>query len=422
MKKLYLLVICLFPALCSYGQWMPQAGDTDFNLTNLFLLDENTGWVYGGYLNTQQSTIFKTTNGGVTWDSISGFNNFGLFEMIFIDSLNGWGELSWAPENDGIYRTMDGGETWELHSDEMHSIDFVDENVGFVLGSSEPYPLYRTNDGGNSWFVVDTMKTGVFECGTGDLDFINDSIGFISVYYSFPPGAGGFQIGMRKTTDGGMSWEGGDHPHGFGKLFFIDEAIGYNQIVSGINGGGVIGLHKSVDGAETWDQVNNDYINSMFFTAPDKGWISVSGCIRCTRDGGMNWQQQYEGNGFINDIFFVDDLNGWAVGQSGLILHTVNGGGLFTSTQILHYGIETIKLCPNPVYNISTLDFELFERAMVSVEIVSITGERTVLMVDQLLSSGKHKLNLHMSDLPTGIYICTVHLGGMSRSIKLIKV
>ena len=44
-------------------------------------------------------------------------------------------------------------------------------------------------------------------------------------------------------------------------------------------------------------------------------------------DGGNNWEVVDTND--VSYIFFVDNLNGWAVGQTGKILHTTNGGVTF---------------------------------------------------------------------------------------------
>ena len=49
--------------------------------------------------------------------------------------------------------------------------------------------------------------------------------------------------------------------------------------------------------------------------------------IQKTMDGGQSWDAQETGaEDVLEDIFFLDDKHGWAVGENGLILYTSNGG------------------------------------------------------------------------------------------------
>ena len=53
--------------------------------------------------------------------------------------------------------------------------------------------------------------------------------------------------------------------------------------------------------------------------------------IQKTTDGGQSWDAQETGaEDVLEDIFFLDDKHGWAVGENGLILHTSNGGEKWT--------------------------------------------------------------------------------------------
>jgi photosystem II stability/assembly factor-like uncharacterized protein len=55
---------------------------------------------------------------------------------------------------------------------------------------------------------------------------------------------------------------------------------------------------------------------------------SGAGAILRTDDGGVSWQAQAaHASRPLNDIFFVDALRGWAVGDGGTIVHTARGGG-----------------------------------------------------------------------------------------------
>ena len=80
--------------------------------------------------------------------------------------------------------------------------------------------------------------------------------------------------------------------------------------------------------------------NAIQFIDESTGWIagvhvvplvSQNSVIQKTIDGGQNWAAQETGTeDVLEDIFFVDDKHGWAVGENGVILHTSNGGEKWT--------------------------------------------------------------------------------------------
>jgi len=71
---------------------------------------------------------------------------------------------------------------------------------------------------------------------------------------------------------------------------------------------------------------------AVSFVDPNNGWaVGGSGTILHTSDGGVTWTPQTSGTGDdLNGVSFVDANNGWAVGGSGTIVHTSNGGVTWT--------------------------------------------------------------------------------------------
>jgi len=54
---------------------------------------------------------------------------------------------------------------------------------------------------------------------------------------------------------------------------------------------------------------------------------ALGGMVLRTDDAGLTWQaQSSRTQSRLNDVFFVDALRGWAVGQAGTIIHTSRGG------------------------------------------------------------------------------------------------
>ena len=70
----------------------------------------------------------------------------------------------------------------------------------------------------------------------------------------------------------------------------------------------------------------------VWFVSPMQGWaVGEDGVILVTSDGGDSWTPQVSGVTVnLNDVFFVSPTTGWAVGGSQTILHTDNGGSTWT--------------------------------------------------------------------------------------------
>ncbi len=122
----------------------------DCYLSNVFFLNEKLGWIAAMEQNNKgdQSidVIFKTTDGGETWElnyRKENFPVFGLDDIAFKDEMNGIAVGAWGK----ILRTTDGGETWVQEYGENHETDMEGNPVMHVnyFGTK---PIISTRGGG----------------------------------------------------------------------------------------------------------------------------------------------------------------------------------------------------------------------------------------------------------------------------------
>jgi photosystem II stability/assembly factor-like uncharacterized protein len=126
-------------------------------------IDNNQGWVvsYRGHNAANRSlVIFKTKDGGMTWDSVkNAFPDGSLSTPIINDIAFVNDKVGYAVGNRAtIWKTIDGGLTWErsyygadsaVFSGTFNKVSVVGENIAWVGGNSGN--LLRTVDGGNTW-------------------------------------------------------------------------------------------------------------------------------------------------------------------------------------------------------------------------------------------------------------------------------
>lgn len=142
------------------------------------------------------------------------------------------------------------------------------------------------------------------------------------------------------TTDGGNSWDFNLMSQWtLNSVFFVDDLNGWAC------GGGIFHTNDGIGINSTWEQQlynsNNPlHLPKLFFIDTLTGWCvgshpsSFNTCeLLKTIDGGATWVQKYAGFGWLFDITFSDNLNGWAVGQTSYnssdvysILHSNDGG------------------------------------------------------------------------------------------------
>ncbi len=184
------------------------------------------------YFGAVNGGVWKTTNGGSSWSNITdGKSNISSVGAITIAPSDpnviyaGGGEADLREDwtyGDGMYRSTDAGRTWtHLGLDDARHIarivvDPRDPDRVFVAAmghASGPNPtrgVYRSNDGGKTWqrvlFVGDS--TGAIDLS---MDPSNPRIIYAAMWrmQRTPWGfiAGAARSGLWKTTDGGDTWK-----------------------------------------------------------------------------------------------------------------------------------------------------------------------------------------------------------------------
>lgn len=113
--------------------WEAMDIGNTYTLFDIFMLDENTGWISG-----YDDLLFKTTNGGFTWEILPINSSIGCFNKVwFTDEMNGYlmsEGLSY------LFKTTDGGQTWEAtekpSTSTLTDLYFFDENTGLIFGDN----------------------------------------------------------------------------------------------------------------------------------------------------------------------------------------------------------------------------------------------------------------------------------------------
>jgi len=173
--------------------------------------------------------ILRSSDGGDTWQPL-GLENSGSIGRIVVDPLDGqrlfvavMGHLWEGGPDRGVYRTTDGGATWErvLYVDATTGcVDLIQrpDNPDVVLAAMwqrirqpEYYDyggpgcaVYRTVDGGDSWSVVGGgLPAPSADGGRIGLSLCRTQSAVMHVVYADRVG---YFDGLYRSTDGGLSW------------------------------------------------------------------------------------------------------------------------------------------------------------------------------------------------------------------------
>ncbi len=221
--------------------WIPEETDLpEFEQPHPYLVcggaiafsNDATGWVRGSLASTTPSLFLVTQDGGLNWQvqhlsppaslQAGWMEAAGLPQFFPPDSREGILPTEYHPTNSEaagfgavIYRTQDGGLTWQPTTPIRFSgvWNFITARNGW-LWSAEPHGttstapvkgiLYRTHDGGGSWEPVGTGTTLEQYLTRGEdivqLDFVDDQYGWAIAR------DGHNLTQLLLTTDGGETW------------------------------------------------------------------------------------------------------------------------------------------------------------------------------------------------------------------------
>src|SRR5579863_1116188 len=236
------------------------------------------------YFGSTGGGVWKSTDGAMTWSPVFDKEGSGDIGSLAVANSNhnviyvGTGEACIRgniSHGDGVYRSLDGGKTWKNTGlRDSRAIGKVivhpsNPDIAFVAALGHPYGpnsergIFRTMDGGKSWerVLYKDENTGGIDVA---FDPHNPNIIFGALWQarrtSWSMDDGGPGSGLYRSNDGGTTWKRLEE-HGLPKGPYgkIGIAVGANServyaLIEARDPDG--GLYRSDDGGESWNLVN----------------------------------------------------------------------------------------------------------------------------------------------------------------------
>ena len=319
------------------------------------------------YMGGAEGGVWKSTNGGTSWKSMTDAEPSLAVGSITIDPLNhntifvGTGEENFSGDSyygAGVLKSTDGGVTWtqsnssSTFSDNPCGGDWIGAiavhptNDKIVLAAVEPcyygYPgIYRSTDGGVTWTAVYTQTNGWIPATSILFDHANGNIAYAGTY------DGG---GVLKSTDGGVTWNAANgsgvnslpDPSSGGRIALAMAPSNSSVLYAAIanpNNSDLLGMYKTTDGGANWSALPNApnfcstqcWYNLVLAVHPTNPNFVVAGgvytyhpggsAVTTSQDGGTTWVDQSSG--------LHPDTHALAFSPDGTKLYVGDDGGMF---------------------------------------------------------------------------------------------
>jgi len=302
------------------------------------------------------SGVWKTTDGGQTWENISddtfGTSSVGAIAVAESDPnvvYVGMGEHAirgvMTSHGDGVYRSTDAGRSWtHLGLENTRHISRIrihpsNPDVVYVAaqgaayGESENRGIYRSVDGGKSWVKVLYVSTSASASELA-MDPTNPRILYASfwdhVRYPWFVKSGGEGSGLWKSKDGGDTWAliTDGLPDLLGKTAVDVSPANSKRLWAMVEADPGGGLYRSDDSGASWHLVSEDwalrarpwYYNEVFADPLDENTVYVlSAPMMKSVDGGRTFSRVATPHGDNHDL--------WINPQDSRVMINANDGG-----------------------------------------------------------------------------------------------
>jgi photosystem II stability/assembly factor-like uncharacterized protein len=318
------------------------------------------------YFGATGGGVWKSTDGAMTWTSVfdkEGTSAIGSLavspsdpNIVYVGTGEGCIRGN-ASHGDGIYKTVDGGKTWKnvglrdsraigkLIIDPKNPDRVLVAALGHPYGPNTERGIFRTLDGGKTW-----EKVLYKDENTGGIDVTfdptNANIVFASLWQvrrmPWTLSDGGSGSGLYRSDDGGTTWKQlQEHGLPKGPYGRIGVAVAANSdrvyaLIEAAEGG----LYRSDDGGETWEPINGNrsyWQRSWYYMHiiadpqdPDTVYVANVDFYRST-DGGHTFNKVKVPHG-DNHGMWIDPKNPrrMIVSNDGGVTVSLDGGKTWT--------------------------------------------------------------------------------------------
>ncbi len=310
--------------------WSAHIEQNEFYVPRIgegFFLDKDRAWIStllvekGGPQDAFTAKVMLSTNdSGATWRMIKlppGGKGVGYGRFVeFINPMHGWfvvyGHPGAGAGYTGLYRTRDGGESWEIALDTLgtpsgsyraRDLAFGDPTTGVMtfkqFGWYTPLRISWTQDSGMTWETQYLPKPedpstsdptiSYFECGSAFPHAFSKLAVALLVECRMVKDTGSntnkfiYSNFIYSTQDGGINWE--SFPAPSGHLYLLNPSSGW-----------MLGeeIHLTEDGGKTWTKINEVVWQGQFnFIDAHHGWAVAKNddeiALVKTENGGRSW-------------------------------------------------------------------------------------------------------------------------------------
>lgn len=392
--RLNITTLLILLSTVASAQWyiapnLPSASRYD----DIVFINQTEGWTINS-----NGEILHTFDQGQTWNIQIDTDKY-LRSIEFADQNIGFcGSL-----DSSLYKTTDGGLNWTDISNNINpkppgicGLSAPNTNTIYGCGIwSSPAFIIKSTDSGNSWTNIDMSA---YATALVDIEFTSVDTGFV-VGTANPASDGGI---ILHTTDGGLTWT---------TKFITNVSLDYVwkiQSPDGINFYASVDavpvtnnlrILKSTDSGDTWvmDTILNNYVYTQLvgFINPDHGWLGAGLNLFETIDGGVTWNNTAVGSSY-NRFYKLNNNIAFLTGAK-LYKYEENNVGVETLTE--HNEVHELVVSPNPASDFIQIELKLNSKTKAQLMLINMQGQILNTFLDDVKSPSTHSFTYKIKNL-----------------------
>jgi ligand-binding sensor domain-containing protein len=383
------------------AQWIPTNLFNVSSVSSLAVIGNHlfAGTAYG---------LYSTSDTGAIWNPVinTGFPN------TTVSSLVVSGTNFFAGTDFGVFLSTDSGASWALDGASLvgtviHSL----AATGSDIFAGTYHGVFHSTDNGTNWNnirvgLTDTNVTAIAVIGT-------------NIFAGTVASGGNDEGAVFRSTNNGTIWT---------KTNLPDAAV-YTLAVNSTNllAGTTKGFFISIDSGASWAArdlgLTNTTVASIAILEPNIFAGTDGGGVFLSSNNGLNWKNVSAG-------LMDSNINCLASDGSHLFAGLYDGGGVWSrplSEMIVPNSVGSAaspsfslgQNAPNPFNGLTKIHYSVQNFGHIRMVLSNMVGEKIKTLLDEDCDAGNHDLIISASNLPSGIYMVTMSVGGISKSEKI---
>lgn len=419
--------ILLFLLVISHGELFSQSWTQTLNGITIWSLAKDMGSnIYAGSTGSN-SRIFKSTNSGVSWDTVSSANGQTVFSMAF-DSL---GHMFVANSTAGLLKSTNGG----LNFTVIPLSVFGSSGLQYVACGKNGYVYVATN-GAGIYRSIDTGNTFT-QAGLAGMQVVYLLVDRFNPAYVYA-GATQTNNGFYRSTDFGATYSSNLNA---GKNIF--GVMQYSQsVLYSVTSSASGSVDKSTDGGLTWNSTATGYVARGIANSPLGILIAGNGGLFISTNSGSTFTN-YGITISSTPVFTIGNVTLVGVsGTSGGVYYNVGTVGISNTGSVAN-SFQLYQNYPNPFNPVTVIKFAIppplsangaylplsggdatANAGAVGVRLIvyDMLGREIAVLINESMQPGSYSVDWDASNFPSGVYFYKLTSGDFSESKKMLLV